>query len=334
MSVQRSPTRPQLPSTSALTLIGGSQPDLSKISNPNVDTQITFRKRKKPNDYECECLDELKDMRSEISRISSLLEKYIGSNEQILEKMQENITDIKNQISDMKSSNEKTIKLIQNNVDKVVTEINDIKSSTSSMLAEQSSIKRDMTRLEQSLSLGENKIKVLESDLNKLKHSSQVTKLENQLCLGEQIIQEVQNRNNREKNIIIVGLPELTSSKTEESMAKDEADVLNIITSLCADIPKPVKIFRIGKRNPGKNRSIKVCFDKFGPAKQLLRNKIKLSNGIKMYSDRTPAQYNYLKSLQEEIKRRENDGESGLIIKYVHGTPKILKTNAKNDKQR
>lgn len=336
MSVQRSPpTNSLLPATSASTTRAGSQPDLSKLGNPNMDTQITYRKRKKPELHECECSNDLKEMRSEMSRISSLLEKYTGSHEQVLQKMQESITEIKNQISDMKSSNEHTINVIQQNVDKVITEINDIKLSTSSLQTEQKNTNSHVARLENSITLSENRVKSLETDLNNLKQSSYTTpvKPENQLCFGEQIIQEFQNRNTREKNIILVGLPEPTSTKLEERMAKDEADVLNIISTVSADIPNPIKIFRIGKYDPRKNRSIKVCFDVAGPAKQLLRNKGSLSKEIRMFSDQTPNQINFLKSLQEELKLRERKGEEGLTIKYINGAPKIVQLNAKNYKQ-
>ncbi|CAG4961651.1 unnamed protein product [Parnassius apollo] len=119
-------------------------------------------------------------MRSELSR-SSLLEKYIVSNELILKTMQENITDIKNQIADIKLTNERSHSAMQV------------------------------------------KMESLESDLNKLKISSKSAPitLENELILGEQIIQEIQQRKNREKNIVLVGLPEQIASTPEDRLSKD-----------------------------------------------------------------------------------------------------------------
>lgn len=272
MNVQRSPT-------------GGSQPDLSRMSDLASDSSVTFRKRKLPFDIECTCSDELGNMRSELCRISSLLEKYIVSNEMILKNMQENITDIKNQITDMKLSNERTHSAMQV------------------------------------------KMESLESDLNKLKTSTKTESitLENGLILGEQIIQEMQNRNNREKNIVLVGLPEQITSTPEDRLSKDEADVFKIISLVCTGIPKPSKVFRIGKFKPGKNRSIKVCFETIEPAKNLLRNRNKLQDGLKIFSDQTPTQQNFMKSLREELKRRQDNGETNLTIKYVNGTPAIIK---------
>ncbi|CAG5059898.1 unnamed protein product [Parnassius apollo] len=178
MSVQRSPT-------------GGSQPDISKMSDLVSDSSITFRKRKLPFGVECACSEELGGMRSELSRISSLLEKYIVSNELILKTMQENITDIKNQIADIKLTNERSHSAMQV------------------------------------------KMESLESDLNKLKISSKSAPitLENELILGEQIIQEIQQRKNREKNIVLVGLPEQIASTPEDRLSKDEAEVFKTISS-------------------------------------------------------------------------------------------------------
>lgn len=272
MSVQRSPT-------------GGSHPDLSRMSNVGSEPSITFRKRKVPCDIECSCSEDLKEMRSEISRIGSLLEKYVGSNEQILKNMQENITDIKNQITDIKSSNERTINSMQV------------------------------------------KIESLEADIKSIKMSSKTspTTSVNELFASEQIIQEMQNRSNRDKNIILLGLPEPIASNSNERSTKDEAQVLKIISQVSAGIPNPSKVFRIGKFQPGKSRSVKVCFEAKEPAKELLRKRNKLQDGLKIFSDQTPTQQKYMRKLREDLKRRQENGETDLTIKYVNGTPSIIK---------
>lgn len=75
---------------------------------------------------------------------------------------------------------------------------------------------------------------------------------------------------------------------------------------------------------------MKVCYETLGPAKQLLRNKDKLPENIKIYSDQTPAQQKYLQHLKEELALRLGNGETDLTIKYTNGTPGIIKTTAKN----
>lgn len=324
MNVQRSPPR----------VTGGSQPDLSKISNLSVDMNITQRTKRKWADDD-QCSNDITGLRSEMSRISSLLEKYVSSNEQIVQNMKDSIADLKTQIIDMKSSNEQSAKAIRDKVDGVQTQINEIKISTTNVLTEQKEMKNNIAKLDESVAIGQNKIKYLESDLCNLKQKSQTTSEESHdvLSTNEQIIKEMKNRNNREKNIILVGLQEQTSSKAEERMSQDEFDVLNVIASLSTDIPKPIKVVRLGKYNSGKSRNIKVYFDTNGPTKTLLRNKDKLPKNIKIYSDQTPAQQNYLKKLKEELKCREDKGETDLTIKYISGTPTIIKVPSKNLKQ-
>lgn len=65
--------------------VGGSQPDLSKISDASMDmpSNVTQRSKRKW-DNDCQCTKELTNMRSEMTRIGSLREKYVSSNEQIL----------------------------------------------------------------------------------------------------------------------------------------------------------------------------------------------------------------------------------------------------------
>lgn len=276
-------------------------------------------------------------MRNELTRVASLLEKYVGSNEQIIIKMQDNISEVKTQIAEIKSTNEQTENFIQDNITEVKSQINDIKSSTSNIMLEQNSIKSRFSDLENKISTGETKLKSLESNFEKMKPScvaTPTTVFENQLHLNEKLVREVKERNEREKNIILVGLPEPNFPSAEERMAKDESDIFETTRSVSKDIPKPVKVVRIGKFSADKNRAIKVCYGTLGPAKQLLRNKEKLPDGVKIYSDQTLMQQKYLQDLKDELARRLRNGETDLTIKYTNGVPSIIKiTPPKNSQQ-
>lgn len=81
------------------TVTGGvSQPDLSKICGEIPSSQITFRRRKQPEDKECS--EEIKLVRSELSRITTLLETYVGSNTLMMDQMRECIGTVKTEITD------------------------------------------------------------------------------------------------------------------------------------------------------------------------------------------------------------------------------------------
>lgn len=333
MTTQRSPT--QLPTGVPATLVantqvGGSQPDLSKLSQLYTDPQITLRKRKKPED--CECSNNMKQMQSELSRMNSLLERYFSSNEQNIQKIQDDLANLKTEVLDIKASNEQISNVIRENVNEMKLQVNAIEATTSDVLAEQKILKNQVSRLENSFAQGDKKLQAVESEINRITKTTPNGMTDSQV-LSEQSIQELHNRYNREKNVLLVGIPEPKSLNMEERSAIDEAEVLRIISSISTDTPKPTKVFRIGKQNPGKNRSIKVCFSERAPAKELLKNKSRLPAGIKIYSDQTPAQQKYLKTLKEELQRREAAGENDLTIKYISGTPTIVKTASKNSKQ-
>lgn len=90
MSLLRSPSK---------TVIGGgSQPDLSKIADEMIDSQITIRKRREHFVHDCNCMEGINEMRIELSRITNLLEKVVGSQEQTNNQLRESITEVKNEI--------------------------------------------------------------------------------------------------------------------------------------------------------------------------------------------------------------------------------------------
>lgn len=312
---------------------GGSQPDLSKICGEIPSSQITFRKRKQPDDKECQCSEEIKLVRSELSRITTLLETYVGSNTLMMDQMRECIGTVKTEITDLKASHEEIKIIFNNNIADISSQMQDIKSATTKMSLEHVHIKTQLTQLETKINNGEKKIDLLETDLNKLKISPASETQNKQICTNEQIIREVQERKKRENNIIIMGIAENDSSNIQERHIQDENQVLQIISQIITNIPKPAKIFRIGKYSPGKSRKIKVCFDKPDTALLLLKSREKLPSNIKIFSDQTPAQLKYYLHIKEVLNHRIANGETDIKIKYVNGTPTIIKTLPKNSNQ-
>lgn len=326
MSTMRSPQKTATDSGSK------SQPDLSKISGEAIDTQITFRKRKYPDRSDCECISDIKLVRDELTRISSLLETYVETNTKIMNQMKNNMAEVKDEITELKTAHEQTRNLINTNIIEMTSNIQDIKSSTSEIASEQNRIKAQLSQLETKISQGENKIMSLESDFRQLKIMPE-SSANYQLSLNEQIIHEIQERKKREHNIIIAGVPEQTSSNVEQRLLNDESEVLKILSQINKDISKPTKIFRIGKFLPGKMRGLKVCFDNPDAAMQLLRSKNKLSTNVKIFSDQTPAQRDYFQKIKNELTHRVNNGERDITIKYINGIPKIVNSTTKNSNQ-
>lgn len=281
-----------------------SQPDLSKLDDATTDTRVTFRSKRKLPKHDCECNNDITELRKDLSNITLLLEKLTA--------VQEN-----------------GIKTIQDTVSEIKNEINAIKSSTASVVAEQSNIKSQLKHIDSRISTQDAKIECLQMNLSD-KNTITPTQFSEDLKKNEIMFREMQERNNRAKNIIIVGLNEQNSSVVSERQLMDEKEINNILLSAFKDCPKPIKIFRFGKFSSDKSRSIKVCFDTQEAPKLLLRNKDKFPKDIKCYSDQTPMQQKYLKDLKEELKNRLQNGETNLTIKYQNGIPMINSLAPKN----
>lgn len=283
-----------------------SQPDLSKLETAvSPLSSITTRKRKQPD--HCDCKHDIKELRTEMSRMTSLLEKLVTSQEQTLNTMQDSIS-------------------------KMSSEIKDIKASTSSLVREQNTVKNNIAELNIKLSTHEEKINTLESGIGALKNP--LSSEQHRPLTSEDTIRELHERFNRSKNVIIAGLSEQHSSDADESFSKDEREVTAILSTIVPDCPKPIKIARIGKYVPEKCRMIKVCFGSQEIAMTLLRNKSKCSKKVKIFSDQTPSQQRFLNDLKVELTRRMDNGEQDLKIKYLKGIPTIVKDASKNYPQK
>lgn len=212
---------------------GGSHPDLSKLNTETLDPQITLRKRKQPADRECQCSEDIKAIRSELLRVTTLLENYVGSNALLINKLSESIVEVKKEILDLK------------------TDVNECNSSTKHISEEQKKINSQFEQLQTKVTCGESKIKALADALNKIDPKISGTKYM-RLQADENIIREVQERKKRECIIIIVGVAEPAGLNIKERLLSDETEVLKVIKAVKDDIPRPEKIFRLGKYNPEK----------------------------------------------------------------------------------
>ena len=206
------------------------------------------------------------------------------------------------------------------------------------MLKSNNELRTELSEMKTSNANMKEKITNLETEIEKLKLEpiQQSTKeniglqQKSLLLCSEDTIIEFQERSQRQKNIVIAGISELHTDDTEQKRKHDSEEVLKLIKSIYNDCPTPLKTMRLGKYLPGKNRLIKICFNSADTAKYLLRNQTKNDNNIRLYSDQTPAQRNYMLNLKEELIQRENSGETNLCTKYIRGVPKIIKNAPKN----
>lgn len=282
---------------------GGSQPDLSKLhSEMALSSQKAFRKRKQP-ERETELMQEFAEMRTELL---SILNKFTQTQNETLNGISKNISDIRE-------------------------EIKSLQSTTQTLILDQNYIKEQLNDFKKFETEANNKFENLESDLKILKASPNKQKGQPTLNMCENIVNELQDRYQREKNIVIVGVPEPKGENQKERSTADTREIIKIIKSTFDKCPEPLKIFRLGKYMNEKCRPIKVIFSTQETAKTILRNRSNLKeNSVKIYSDQTPYQQKVIKILKEELQRRSQNGEENLTIKYINGTPKIIQKPSKN----
>lgn len=236
MSVRRSP---QSTSKPVSPIAGGSQPDLSKLTYDDHKL-ITMRKRKQ-RECDCDHSNELHEFRREIMAV---LENIAGTHEKNMNLMRGDISEMKKQIMD-------------------------IKGSTQKLLSECSTMKAEISQLKEATTIAEKKIESINLDVAKLKNTTNlVSQAHSSGC--EQIIQEIEERHTRSKNIIIVGLSEEFGTNMEDKSAVIDI-IENQLAIHCTD--NIVKVLRLGKQISGKHRPVKVCFDNSQLVKDILRNK-------------------------------------------------------------
>lgn len=300
MSVHRSP-----PSLVSLTEQSQSQPDLSKISS--IDTgidQITLRKRKRPDTNDI-LRAEFKDFRQEMLCI---LKDFTQNQNNNMEKIAGDISSIKDQINNIQQKTDQII--IEHS--KLKTEVAALKSNGKEIAQKVSSLETDMLDLKMSVASGSTG----ESGMS---------------LTYEDMLQEVNERYVREKNLIFIGIPEPQCADQRERNISDTSEIIKLIKMTDANCPEPLSNSRLGKYTTDKVRPIKAIFSAATTVKEILKNQSKVSNSdVKIYSDKTLYQRKHMKNLKEELQTRIQNGEANLTIKYVKGTPKIVNAESKN----
>lgn len=304
----RSPTNTTSKAISKEPTGSQSYPNLSDISNIENPSQITFRKRK--------CPDDDNNFGIELSNFKA---------------------EIKEMLCTFTIAQKENIQIISQNIASINTQIADIKSTTDLLISENRLLKSEIAELKSSKNIAEKNITEIKNDLQQLKLASD-TNTHNQqdppANTPSDIINEVQERLTRDKNIIISGLTESSSANINDKREHDRAEVAKIIQKAYPEetAPKVVKMYRLGKVTASKPRLIKVGFESPLVPKTILKNRTQIEN-VKIYSDQTPYQQKFMKDLKEDLRRRIENGEKDLTIKYINGVPKIIETSPKNLQQ-
>lgn len=291
MSFPRTPPRSLMMSEAG----GGSTSNLSNYEEDEAMVNKNPRKRR-PHTLEYDFKRDLAEFRGEI--MTFIKE---AMNAQI-----ENITEMRNEIRQ---------------------DIQNLKSTTESLALDYKKLHESVENISAENKRTQNKITLIENELHMLQNEKEKEEKSLQHQTKQQeILNEIKDRIQREKNVIMVGLQE----KDENCLGNqnDELEeVYKILKNILQDCTMPLKLVRLGKYNTERTRALKITFDCADIVRCLLKNRFKLHKSIKIFSDQTPAQREYMQKLQAELKHREQIGETNLTIKYNKGVPAIIKND-------
>jgi len=139
----------------------------------------------------------------------------------------------------------------------------------------------------------------------------------------EQMMAEMEDRVNRSKNIIFFDLEENNNGVTTD--VGRARDILNII------VPGgnlPLDVMRLGKRQQGRHRPLRISLPSKQDVIRILRNKSRYSGPVRMVQDQTLKQRAYLKDIQARLKALKDAGVNNKTIRFINGMPKIVDVGA------
>lgn len=174
---------------------------------------------------------------------------------------------------------------------------------------------------------GLQQIPVLHKLIRDLQEEVNAFKKQQQMRCTEDMISELSDRQSRAKNIIMFDIPECDLPDLEQRKLRDTEECWKVIGSITSTSQNNIKVLRLGKPSAEKKfpRPIKIIFQTRGEALAILKNKNKLKKPNSIKSDQTPMQRQHLIDLRNELHQRTEKGEKELTIKYIKGSPKIIK---------
>lgn len=137
--------------------------------------------------------------------------------------------------------------------------------------------------------------------------------------------EEVNERNRRKNNVVILDVPE-SQAITKEKQREDDVSTVVTLLSALNDVGDPVHVRRLGAPLAGKIRPILVTLKCEESVQYVLRNKRKVAN-VRIFKDQTPLQRSQYRDLKAELDKLHNSGQKNKVIRYVNGVPKIVTKN-------
>lgn len=176
----------------------------------------------------------------------------------------------------------------------------------------------------------------LQNDIRELKQKSVNANTAVSNFNFEEVIEEINDRNKRKRNLIIFGLKEQNHNDPSNIRAENDIKVVSeVINKILPDLNntnlKPIRLGRFDLSR-AKPRPIKITLENEQTVHDVIRNVNKLKEyqcyrNISVSFDRTPKQINYYNEVKTELNRRISEGDRNCKIKFINGLPKIVSLN-------
>ena len=130
-------------------------------------------------------------------------------------------------------------------------------------------------------------------------------------------------------------MAERNSTEVNKRIEHDNNLVKQIINEdlgINANIKKVIRIGKVINGNISKCRPLKVICKDSEDALDILRNRSKCKNNVKINNDLTLMQREKLKRVKTELIERKSNGEMNLTLKYIRGVPTITTANKPEQK--
>ncbi|XP_022178866.1 uncharacterized protein LOC111039597 [Myzus persicae] len=152
-----------------------------------------------------------------------------------------------------------------------------------------------------------------------------------------QVLQETFERERCSYNALVYGVPESISSTITERVKDDKETFQKLLEENSIEPSHGSKYIRLGKARADYVRPLKVIYTSKEDASKLiasfadLRNQgVSITQGFRIVKDKTKLQREQLRSCHSEFDHRTRNGESGLSIKYINGSPIVISEGSKN----
>lgn len=161
-------------------------------------------------------------------------------------------------------------------------------------------------------------IEKLKTDYNNMNSSNETSSVSSDIQ-SSVVMNEIQDRQKRINNVILFNM---------ENNGSDEGDVVNLLRTTAGRPIELVRVERIGKPNKNNRKAVKVVLADSKDLLTLMKNRHKLKNtSVYLNLDLTKQQRDKESAVKKELAERLEKGEKDLIMRYLHGIPKICSKN-------